>query len=162
MMGRGLYAKLNDYMIREADWVAAKRTEYAIAVKRTTTRPDAATLDVMGARGERAGKIIFDPIEWHKELVDDPTNVPDLGDFIDIKTTPYEEPWLKVPAHRLHKEWAYVLTTSFDHPYYWFPGWLWGHELAEMELRFPARPAYCAEVAQLHPIYLLQQIAREL
>jgi hypothetical protein len=161
MMGRGLYGKLNDAMIREADWVAVKRTEDGNG--RPTQRPDAAVIDVMGARCERAAKICFEPIVWHKFVADHELgNVPDLGDFIDVKGTNYAEPWLKVPAHKIKNHWAYLCVSAADHPYYWIAGWLWGHELAQQQhLKFPERPAFSVEVAQLHKPYLLQQIARE-
>lgn len=161
-MGRGLYAKLNDHMIREADQVAVGRAESYTNLP--SRRPDTPAINITGARCERAAKICFDPIEWHKILNDgdDMMNIPDLGDFIDVKGTQYAEPWLKVPAYKIKKHWAYLCVSAADHPYYWIAGWLWGHELAVRDnLKFPERPAYTVEAAALHKPYLLQQIARE-
>jgi len=117
---------------------------------------------IIGARGERAGKIIFDPIVWNQGLDGAFKHLPDLGDFIDCKTTPHAEPWLKIAKGRLNTERAYVLISSADHPYYWIAGWMWGHEIAQRgKILFPARPAYVVEASMLHKPHLLQQIVRD-
>jgi hypothetical protein len=166
MMGRGLYGKLSDPMIREADWVAAKRTEDGKT--RPTQRPNAAVIDILGARCERAAKICFEPIVWNKlppaAAIGD---VPDLGDFIDVKGVRLDEHCLVVKIGGVKMSWAYLLVSAENHPHYWLAGWLWGHEVAtddNLERSFGPyieRPAYRIHPEQLHKPYLLQRIARE-
>jgi len=168
MMGRGLYAKLADHMIVEADGVGnarqdrAEREGFEPGNNLIATLAECRRLHINGARGERAGKIVFDPIVWNKGLDGSFRHLPDLGDFIDIKTMWRDHHRLLVEVPRLVKDYAYVCVSSENHPYYWFAGWRWGHELLQLNQRdFPNRPAYFATVAQLHKIYLLQQIVRD-
>ena len=165
-LGRGLYGKLSDAMTAEADHVAHQRQRNAIEEGRTpgnnlVAGPNDLELHIRGARGERAAKIVFDPIVWHKFKTGTLDGLPDLDDFIDVKTVSYDEHVLLVPAHKIVKPWAYVLVSAAAHPYYWIAGWIWGHELARPEfLRFPDRPAYAMKHTQLHKPYLLQEIVR--
>lgn len=164
MLGRGLYAKLATHMIEEADHVARQRQQNAIAEGRTpgnhlAAGPHDLDLHIVGARGERAGKVMLDPIEWHKFKIGNLDGLPDLDDFIDIKTVSNDQHALLVPAHKIVSAWAYVLVSAAEHPYYWIAGWMWGHELAQPQhLRFPDRPAYSVATARLHKPYLLQDI----
>lgn len=84
---------------------------------------------LLGARTELASKFVLDPIEWHR-CEDGPIpNMPDLADFIDVKGV--DEHWhsLIVNPEQLRPEWAYLLTSAEERPYYLVIGWLWGHEL---------------------------------
>jgi hypothetical protein len=172
MMGRGLYAKLFEHMIAQADCVGntrqdrAERGGFELGNNLVATPEQCRLMHINGARGERAGKVIFDepghPIVWNKGLDGPFRELPDLGDFIDVKTMWKDHHQLLVEVPRLHKEWAYLCVSSENHPYYWIAGWLWGHELLQLnQKRFPARPAYSATVAQLHKPYLLQRIVRD-
>ena len=81
---------------------------------RNITREEALLLHFMAMHGERAVHKLFPWLEWHNEVVDYPTGLPDLGNFVDVKA-PDQDPTSKIPRrliaydNQLHKDWAYVL-----------------------------------------------------
>jgi hypothetical protein len=179
-LGRGLYAKLAPHMIAEADYVAHQRRENAIKEKLKpgnnlkVTPDENLLLDILGTRGERAAKIVFDPIKWlaFEPVKSGSKKKPDLGDFIDVKAQ--ERTMFDDRLHELNvshdpkknitvnPDWAYLLVGAETHPYYWIAGWMWGHEVMRFgELRNPSRPYYSVRVDRLHPPWRLIQIARE-
>lgn len=168
MMGRGLYAKLSDVMIKEADYWAVKRQENAIEENRTPGNNLRIPLDEqyatheLGCRTERAGKVCFSYLIWHAFKKGSLIGLPDLGDFIDVKGIPEDRLNLVVQVGGLRLDWAYLLISAENHPYYWLAGWMWGKEILDRaEIRFPGRPAYFIRKDLLHKPYLLQQIAKE-
>jgi hypothetical protein len=171
MMGRGLYTKLADAMTADADAVGNRRQDnaerggYIPGNGLVATLAECRRLHILGARCERAGQIAFPTLVWNKGLEGPFRNLPDLGDFIDVKgiERPYQNDHaLIVPANRVTLDWAYLLVAAEEHPYYWIAGWMWGRELAVPDnKRFPNRPAYFVEQDRLHPPFTLQQIARE-
>ena len=168
--------KLNDHMIREADYWANKRQENAEIEGRTPGNdlipgPDDLAKHIRGCRAERAGKVLLDPIEWHKFKTGSLRNLADLGDFVDVKavdrTFPKQDHALIVPIYQLKRDWAYLLVGAEEHPYYWMVGWLWGQEIHDRATTgFLKRTAYFIRAFdqrgkfQLHPPYLLQREAR--
>jgi hypothetical protein len=171
MMGRGLYGKLAPHMIVEADFVAQRRQDNADRygyVHRNHLAAGAGDLPrhILGARTERAAKIIFEPIVWNKGL-DGAGDMPDLGDFIDVKGVTSDDHCLLVWQGGVKPQWAYLLVSAEQHPYYWMAGWLWGHEVERPENLeqsfgpYVHRPAYRIAAARLHPTYLLQRVVRD-
>jgi hypothetical protein len=162
----GMHVYLTPDLVAEADGVAAKRQQNAL---KRQARPgnkfagDAVAAHIIGARGERAGQEAF-PLEWN--MFDEPRlDDADLGDFIDVKTTVYRTPWMKVPRVKLKPLWAYVLISAADHPHYRIVGWTWGHEIkkaAPIECPQPDRPAYIVREgdAILHDARELQAIVK--
>ena len=153
---------LTPEMIAEADLVGLTRQQDAARNGRKTTSTFGFERLLLGnrvgARGERAGKIVFDPIHWHKYDI----GGPDLGSFIDVKATAYRPPWLKAEAGTVKPEYAYVLVGAADHPHYDVIGWIWGHELLTVPLTEPqaGRPAHVVTDTspRLRPIHDLQRI----
>lgn len=94
----------------------------------------------LGCRAERAGKWYFDPITWIGFVPGKTNGMPDLGAFIDVKTT--KTPFaagtgsLISPEKDIVHGFAYVLAiplpgfTAFR-----FVGWAWGTELILGEKR---------------------------
>jgi hypothetical protein len=169
MMGRGIYVKLSPAMIAEADEAARMRQDNAVEELRTPGNNLRAgdgdlALNVLGCRCERAAKVAFEPIEWHKFKRGRLDDLADLGDFIDVKGVDKDERRLLVPRGRLHVDWAYLLVSAENFPYYWIAGWMWGSELVpHLESSFGPyvqRPAYLAGHDLLHPTFTLQRIAR--
>jgi hypothetical protein len=162
----GMHVYLTPDLVAEADRVAAIRQQQAR--KRNARHVnnftgDAMAIDIIGARGERAAQEAF-PLEWNsvdESRLDDA----DLGDFIDVKTTAYRTPWMKVPRVKLRPLWAYVLISAADHPHYRIVGWASGHEIkkaAPIECPQPNRPAYIVREgdAILHDARELQAIVK--
>jgi hypothetical protein len=99
--------------------------------------------DFLGTHGECAGYLYYKPCTWH-HLRDSIYKLPDLDDFIDVKTR--EQKWHSLVVQKNDpKDWAYVLACGHEHPRYWLIGWCWGEE-AQQEKYWadPAggRPAY--------------------
>jgi hypothetical protein len=169
MMGRGLYAKLAPWMIAEADFQAKRRRDYAKSIGRipgnnlVADEEEALAMDILGCRCERAGKVILPTLVWHTELVRDVDSVPDLGDFVDVKGMKLDRHHLLIPRAKLKLQWAYLLISAEEHPYYWCAGWLWGHEVPAIATAGPYahRPSYQIEAEQMHKPYLLQQFVKE-
>ena len=116
-----------------ADAVAHKRQAAAEAKGRISgnggaTRGSVALRNhIFGARCELAGKKYLDPIKWNdfSEIVNN--DLPDLGDFIDVKGITQRHHRLVVQK-KDRNDWAYLLVSSQHHPWYLGFGWLWGHE----------------------------------
>jgi hypothetical protein len=163
MMGRGWYAKLDQYKLAQADRIARARHQYARLVGRQDHLPkeaDKLAEDLLGARCERAGWVFFPWLEWHSEIVRDVSELPDLGNFIDVKGVRLDRHQLLVPVTSIKPHWAYLLVSAQNHPYYWIAGWKWGDELiAKAQVMF-ARPAYAWPSDKLNPLRTLQEIAR--
>ena len=89
--------------------------------------PVAEKIHRQGVFGECAAYLWLSPIKWHTYQEHGLTNLPDLADFIDVKTVGNSR-------HRLivQKEcpdaWAYLLVNAENHPRYAIEGWLWGYE----------------------------------
>jgi len=84
-------------------------------------------MNVKGARGECAAYLWFSPIVWHTYRDDGLTDLPDLGDFIDVKTVVHRTPLLIVQP-TAPDDWVYLLVNGEKHPHYTLEGWLWGRE----------------------------------
>ena len=143
MVKAGAYIVLDDAEISEADTVARLRNENAYDEKRKPgnnlkASSEDLSMHIRGARGERAAKAFFDPIEWHSYQTGNLTNLPDLGDFIDIKTVP-PHPTCMLIAKRgsIKLDWAYVLCEAMTERNYRLCGWVWGHELIVIPLTEP-------------------------
>lgn len=100
-------------------------------------------LDILGARTECVGYLYLSPIMWHtvrRRIY----NLPDLGDFIDVKGR--DKDWYDLPIQKDDPDqWAYLLITQVRHPLYRIVSWCWGYE--GKQDRFlpgpvPSRPAY--------------------
>jgi hypothetical protein len=129
--------------------------------------------NILGVRGERATQIMLQKMHWLDYKEQGFQGLPELtlGWLkVDAKSTDFDDPWLKVKLDDLHDDWAYVLAAGCDHPYWWFPGWLWGREIRAMVLaRRPGTSIkkhrgeyWCIEdIKLLHPMYELQQIYAE-
>ena len=123
-------------------------------------------LNVLGARTEMAAWTCFSPrIKWHYEVLDRPELFPDLGDFIEVKGSMRPEPTLIVPPKDNEKpplEWAYLLVSAADHPFYDLLGWLWGHEFLDddhwNDTLLKARPAWRAVPPYREPEELLSLV----
>jgi len=157
-MGKGLYAKLDTYMIGQADKVAKDRHEYA---KEHRDVYDYGIVDwdyeVLGARCERAACVFFPGEEWHKFTTGSVSKLPDLGEFIDVKGVPFDRYELLVPCPKLNPDFAYVFISAEYHPYYWLAGWEWGSEMAKAPVKHK-RPCYAKAVGALRKIHELQRI----
>jgi hypothetical protein len=140
----GMHVYLTPDLIAEADAVGRQRYDDAKRYRRKSSYVgDTLNLDIIGARGERAAQEAF-PLPWDNGPMRD--DAPDLGDFIEVKTTGYRNAWMKITTARpLHEFWAYVLCSAADHPHYRIVGWAWGHEIkkaAPIQCPQPDRPAY--------------------
>jgi hypothetical protein len=173
MMGRGLYAKLSDAMIAEADEVGHKRQANAVSIGATpgyglvATDEEALALHIWGARCERAGKVVFPTLTWnaYRDKFDF-KGLADLGNLIEVKGMEKDDHRLLVPLGSVNPVRAYLLISRENHPYYWIAGWLWGSEvlLGPVERsfgKFIKRPAYRIPADCLHKPYLLQRIVTE-
>lgn len=150
---------LEDDHLAYCDDLARRRQESADRHGRrggngAITRGHAALdMNVKGARGECAAYLWFNPIKWHTYRDDSLADLPDLGDFIDVKTVIHPRPLLIVqPTAPDH--WAYVLVNGRTHPHYTLEGWLWGHEIKTTRYLWDplgGRAAYFAPAADLRP-----------
>jgi hypothetical protein len=129
--------RLEQLHIDTADKVARRRRAWAVehALEPANGAPidndEALALDILGARCEAAGKLFYNPIRWHA-VRDEVTN-PDLGSFIDVKGIREHGHRLIVKGHG-HPEWAYVLVSAEEHPWYHILCWCWGSDA--MQQRF--------------------------
>lgn len=118
--------------------IGQKRREFALRTDRTPRNGApvetiaAMSIDIGGARCERAGRAYLDPGVWWNDYTEGPTKgVPDLeinGIKIDIKGMPLDK-YRLVVQHESPEEWAYVAISWEHHPVYWLKGWAWGYEV---------------------------------
>jgi hypothetical protein len=169
MMGRGFYAYLDKYKIAEADRAAMDFFKNVLArgldPKRKATKEEQLNAHILGARCERAALVFFPGMTWHRHFTDF-IGKPDLGSFIDVKGVGEDRRRLLSPNHNIKRDFAYLLVSAENHPYYWMAGWLWGSELIKAgeergRQEFSKRPCFVAEHKELEPLRLLQQVARE-
>lgn len=138
----------------EGEEVGRGRRQYAIEHSRTpgghldASNETALRIDIVGACGEKAIHTLFPTLPWHKEIVRDVSDLPDIGDFIDVKT-PDQRPD-KPPRSLIHYKggvklkWAYVLVLPIGDRRYRVMGWVWGDELARAPIKelSPGRPSH--------------------
>jgi hypothetical protein len=100
--------------------------------------------NVIGARCELAGFLYLRPacdigkLVWHQYTDDNPTDLPDLDNFIDVKGR--TEGWHDLPVQSKvidPPDWAYLLVRAHMHPKYEIVGWCWGHEAQQLPLSDP-------------------------
>lgn len=103
-----------------------------------TRGPEALDMNVKGARGECAAYLWLSPIKWHTFRDEGLSDLPDLGDFIDVKTVIHRTPLLIVQP-TAPEGWAYLLVNGQRHPEYTLEGWLWGHEVKDPEYMWDPR-----------------------
>lgn len=170
MMGKGLYFRLSDAMIREADEAALKRQIDSKGRKPgnnlVATWEEQLALNIAGCRCERACKGVLEPIVWHAFKTGNLDNLPDLSDFIDVKGVRQDNHRLIVQKKKevpVRPSWAYVLVSAENHPYYWIVGWAWGAEVLTFNVKElqPGRPTYVEIADNLHKPFLLQRIVNE-
>src|SRR5580698_911052 len=133
-VGTLYYVRPNDYPLEYADNVGAVRQGTAFLKRRDTQGVVGSFWELlagncMGARCEVAGKILFNPIRWHA-LAEKIFNLPDLGDFIDVKGRSLFKHELGVDTDALD-DFAYLLITAEYAPEYVVHGWLWGREIKQ-------------------------------
>ena len=146
----GWWVYLTPAMVQEADKVGHMRHENAIEQGRIPGNggPDPGwelKVHVIGALGELGSKQPFDPIVWHKFKRGNLGKLPDLGDFIDVKTpVPNGKQSLIVKRGGVKPHWAYLLTSGIYHPHYRLIGWMWGEDVLKVPLTCPRanRPAH--------------------
>ncbi len=128
----------------------------------STSTTESLARHTLGARCEAAAKLYLSPIKWNA-LAENLRDLPDLGDFIDVKG-------VTNPAHRMivHPEanprWAFLLVNAADHPLYFMAGWCWGCDAQRSRYwRDPTgnRPAYFIPQADLRPAGELYDIVRQ-
>lgn len=162
-MGRGFYAKLDQFKLTEADTTAHDRHEYNYQQGRDPGRnqtPEENLVEhVLGARCERAGWVFFPTLTWHRFKTGAVDDTPDLGDFIDVKGVRFDHHELLVPQAKIKRDWAYLLISAEQHPYYWLAGWMWGSSLIERAPLKHSRPAYAMPAHALFSLTALQRIA---
>lgn len=176
MMGMGLYAKLNEAMIRDATAAGNARQDNAERNDRDNGRSPIAPEKrrenhIYACLGERAGQVFFPTLKWHAYKERNFDGTPDLGDFIDVKSNHWTGPDPKLIVKRdlrhegddkiIHDDWAYLLVLGCDHPYWWLAGWQWGKYIHASKVEFAPHHAYTVEKGELLPIHLLQRIVRE-
>ena len=121
-----------------------------------------AALDIhkMGVFGECAAYLWLKPIQWHRFQESGLSTLPDLADFIDVKTRKFS--WHQLIVQKADPdEWAYLLVNSERHPDYEIVGWLWGHEAkARGTLRDPVggREAFFVPERALRDPLLLKEL----
>jgi hypothetical protein len=167
-MLHGVYVRLSSAEIAEADDVARKRWDFHAEYRMRNGDPynfskdeSGLAINIRGCRGERAAKLLFDPLEWNAfEASQAFRGSADFGDFIDIKTTRLDRHSLMVPVRHYKSERAYVLISAEQDPVFWFAGWAWGADFKE-QTNFGG-PAWTipVESSLLRPIHtLLEAIA---
>lgn len=114
-----------------------------------------------GMRGEGLGKRWLDPVHWNYFLPAVHKGIPDLDDFIDVKT-------VMKPDHRLivaeddRPDFAYLLVYAGHYPRGTIRGWLWGYEVKlvkpESPPRDPENPVHIAGHWMLHDPMELYEI----
>ena len=162
MMGRGLYAKLDAFKLGEADAVARQRRDnvikYNLEAGRVVSEEQNEEEHFRGARCERAAWIFFPELPWNRLIIEDA----DLGDFIDVKSIRFDWHELLVKKHKIKPEWAYLLVSAENHPYYWLAGWQWGSYLiAHAPTKHARPPCYALPASALLPVWQLQKIVRD-
>jgi hypothetical protein len=174
LLSHEIVVDLDDVMCREALDAAVARQRNAEKLKRkpgnnlAVRREQQLALNLNGARGERACKVLLDPIVWHAFKPGDLDDTPDLGDFIDVKTLSryFDEETRLLHAKKdgVKRRWAYVLVVPERiERRFRIVGWAWGFELQRItpvELQ-PGRPAHIlpGTIPPLRPLSHLQKIA---
>jgi hypothetical protein len=123
-----------------ADRLAVSRRAKAIARNREQkhgvgflSEAELLILDIIGARAEVAGYLLFQPTEWNR-LHDAGLGKPDLAGFIDVKGVARPRDRLRLDDDD-DPELAYLLIDGSFHPLWQPVGWLWGEEGKLPELR---------------------------
>jgi hypothetical protein len=157
MLGKGFYAKLDQFKCDEADGVGRRRylgsREIGAVCRIGDSAPNIdklADVDILGARCERAAWIFFPTLTWNRYA----HHLPDLGDRIDVKGKRLDHHDLLVQPDRVKLHWIYLFVSAENHPYYWMAGWAWGHEVAQAPLRLK-RPCHLIPVDELRPFRTL-------
>ena len=155
--------------IEFADYIGNKRQDTAEARRLRGNHGLVAGLErqrwlhILGARCEMAAWRYLGPMPWNC-YVFDPSDLPDLSDWIEVKGVEHPNDTLIVPPKKnnvrppLH--WAYVLVNGCDHPLYEVVGWRWGHEFlddAHVDQSIP-RPTWRARPPYREPIELLEEV----
>lgn len=149
---------LDDEHIAYCDELALKRQESADRHDRrggnggATMGPEALDMNIKGARGECAAYLWFRPIKWHTYREGSLDDLPDLGDFIDVKTVVHRTPLLIIQPNA-PDDWAYILVNGLNHPHYRLEGWMWGYEAKVEKYKWDplgGRPAYFVPARDLH------------
>jgi len=122
---------------------------------------------VHGARGEIAVHGLFPWLPWH-DLSDRVDDLPDIGDFIDVKA-PAQDPSSNKPRKliaydsQLRNDWAFVLALYVGRQRFRIMGWASSAELRAAPIKElqPGRPCHVLEpsIPPLHPLRQLQEIA---
>ena len=131
---------LDDRHIAYCDRLAMLRQESADRCNRrggnggATMGREALDMNIKGARGECAAYLWlsqwFESVKWHTYRDGNLDDMPDLDDFIDVKTVVHDRPLLIVQPTAPRK-WAYLLVNGLRHPNYAIEGWMWGDEVRD-------------------------------
>jgi hypothetical protein len=155
MLGKGFYAHLDQHKIRQAEKAATDRRAYARSIGRTESIPDSvdkASEDLRGALCERAAWVFFPSLEWHAFKTGPLDELPDIGSFIDVKGIKLDRHELLVKVRNIKPNWAYLLVSAENHPYYLMCGFKWGCELiADAPKKHNAPPCYAWPSDRLRP-----------
>jgi hypothetical protein len=129
---QGEFVTLDRYQIGYADGIALARRIMAMEWGRQPRNGSPAEFkaglayDRVGARAELAGKLYLNPIKWNAFTAGRTRELPDLGDFIDVKGR--SRAYFDLPVQKDSRpEWAYLLVDCSQHPVYRIVGWEWGH-----------------------------------
>lgn len=164
--GPAVIVTLEDHHIAFCDDVALKRQRCADRYGRqggnggATRGAEALEMNIKGARGECAAYNWLKPIKWHTYSESSLNDLPDLGDFVDVKTVIHEKPLLIVQPDA-PIEWVYLLVNGLRHPHYVLEGWMWGHEVRQEKYKWDprgGREAYFVPARDLHHPSLLREI----
>lgn len=125
--------RLSEAETEIADRVGKRRQEIAVAKNRSSRNvnigDESASLaaNIRGARAEVAAKVFLNPVVWHALTDGKIEGLPDLGDFIDVKSMAKPHHSLLVQADN-NSDFAYFLVDVSAPPLYVMIGWMWGHE----------------------------------
>jgi hypothetical protein len=117
----------------------------------------------LGTRGECGGYLYFKPCQWFLGRHHNRNGLPDIDDFIDIKTSRIRTLFVQVDDA---PTWAYALAT-YEKPFVLLWGWCWGSEAKRPEFLRPSfggrNDAYTIKLDNpiLKPMDTLQTIQRE-
>lgn len=123
---------------------------------------DALQYHRLGCFGEAAAKVFLNPVTWNA-FAADVSDLPDLDDFIDVKTC-RKASYRLIVQQDSPPNWASLLVCSERHPIYTMVGWAWGHEAKKPEHWCdPNGDGYAFFVPQrlLHPPEELIDVLRE-
>jgi hypothetical protein len=137
--------------ITYCDGIARRRTDAAVRKHRVGVNggpTGVLAVDRLGVYGEFAAKRFFDPVKWHDYSDGEVTGLPDLDDFIDVKTAHHA--WHKLVVQRNSNErFAYLLVYPIDACTFNICGWIWGHEAMD--------PGYWSDPVGWRPAYFVPQ-----